>query len=372
MCFSTKTRYKAKQMTQEPRHLHAQVSNQPWIWLVAEKSDFMDLPVSVASGFGSWCLGRRFRGHRELCHWLPRKSRGEENSTFLSTLPLQIQKVKNQPWPKPEIPCPYSVKKKRATKKYQTTVHVFLPKDRNEALHSISASVLPVGFPPGQPGAWTYCSKPYYKLYQHKTLYKCLGFDYCSCDVRLLASKAFSFPNCLTLFAGHIIFSLWLILPPRFETLHYLREWLTSPFMIVHKMKLNESPKQCTSRAKINVHCLLQYLPVKWRHLLRNFYLNRVFSLFVAFNCLLSALVSLQCCSDGNLLFLVQTHLENAGWATAVYCYVRSNPCQAVLYTHWINTMKQCFNWLLKRQGSGLKAVFKIRFNQLVLYNSER
>lgn len=100
--------------------------------------------------------------------------------------------------------------------------------------------------------------------------------------------------------------------------------------MIVHKMKLNESQMQCTSCAKINVHCLLQYLPVKLRHLLRNFYLNRVFSFFVVLNCLLS---SRQCCSDGNLLFLVQTHLEKAGWATAVYCYVRSNTCQAVLYT---------------------------------------
>lgn len=130
--------------------------------------------------------------------------------------------------------------------------------------------------------------------------------------------------------------------------------------MIVHKMKLNESQMECTSCAKINVHCLLQYLPVKLRHLLRNFSLNRVFSFFfVVLNCLLSALVSLQCCSDGNLLFLVQTHLENAGWATAVYCYIRSNTCQAVLSMCWINTMKQCFNWLLKGQTSRLKVVFK-------------
>lgn len=80
---------------------------------------------------------------------------------------------------------------------------------------------------------------------------------------------------------------------------------------------------------------------------------------FVVLNCLLSALVSLQCCSDGNLLFLVQTHLENAGWATAVYCYIRSNTCQAVLSMCWINTMKQCYNWLLKGQTSRLKVVFK-------------
>lgn len=61
-----------------------------------------------------------------------------------------------------------------------------------KAVNSISASAIPVGFLPGQLGAWTYrCFKLYQKVYKHKLFLKWLCFDYCCRDLWVWVTREF-------------------------------------------------------------------------------------------------------------------------------------------------------------------------------------